>query len=103
VRKGKTEGRHFIAELARARFLSDLLKRKAFRRVKPSRETGEEETVVTSGDVGGEGTGIKYRAHWKMGHWKTVHYGKGLAQQRRVWVLPYRTHGPYTDKESIVL
>jgi hypothetical protein len=94
IRRAKMKGRHFLAELASARFLSEMLKKKAFRRVKPLYEAGEEETIGTHEDVAGESTGIKYRAHWRMDHWRTVHYGKGLARQRRVWVLPYRTHGP---------
>jgi hypothetical protein len=94
IRKATMEGRHLKPELARARFLSEILKSKAFRRVRPSHEVGEEETVGTHGDVAGEGAGTKYRSHWRMGHWKRVHYGKGLTQQRRVWVLPYKTFGP---------
>jgi hypothetical protein len=84
IRRAKMKGRHFLAELARARFLSEMLKKKAFRRVKPPHETGGEEVVSSQGDVAGEGTGIKYQAHWVRGHWRVVHYGKGLAQQRRV-------------------
>jgi hypothetical protein len=93
IRRAKMKGRHFLAELARARFLSELLKKKAFRRVTVSRET-EEEPIGQQGKSGDITTGIKYRAHWTRGHWRIVHYGKGLVQQRRIWVLPYRTHGP---------
>jgi hypothetical protein len=76
IRRAKMKGRHFLAELARARFLSEMLKRKAFRRVRPPDETGGEEVVSTQSDVAGEGTGIKYQAHWRMAHWRVVHYGK---------------------------
>ena len=69
VRRAKLEDKHFLAELARARFLSDLLRRKTFRRITPAHESGEEETAGTREGVAGEGTGIKYRAigTWAIG------------------------------------
>ena len=63
IRRAKMKGRQFLADLARARFLSELLRKKAFRRVKPVSEAGEEEIGSISGESVGESTGIKRRSH----------------------------------------
>jgi hypothetical protein len=91
IGKAKVEGKHVLAELARARFLSEMLKRKAFRRVKPLYEAGEEETVGTQRHVTGESTGIKYRAHWVRGHFRRIRFRPKLSQSRLTWILPYPT------------
>jgi len=91
IRKATFEGRHLKPELARARFLSEMLKRKTFRRV-PLKDNGKES--ATDGAVDDtRRTGYKLQAHWTRGHWREIRYGKGLQQRRLGWITAYRTFG----------
>ena len=92
LRNLKMRGKHLRPELSRARFLSELLEKRVYRKATPREAT--EETVSTSGSDDTHHTGITRRQHWTRGHWREIRYGKGLSQWRLGWIMAYRTYGP---------
>ena len=82
LRKGRTEGKHSIPALLRAKFVGQSqLRAKPAHQAEPVHHTGRQ-----------------LPAHWVAGHWKRQAYGAGRAERKLIWIQPYQTYGPEEEK-----
>lgn len=47
----------------------------------------------TSGATGGSAGGYRQPLNWRIGHWRTVHFGAGFAESKEKWIEPYLAGG----------